>query len=171
MQSLEIISLNIWQILISLLNLLILFLVIKKFLFKPVRRVMDARKQAIDAKYTDAEAALQQASEEKEAYDEKMKHADEEADQRIKDALLIADRRSAEILEQSREKADGILRAADAEAEQRIAQAQSSIRQQIVDVSTELTEKMLEREIKPADHRELFDSFLREIGTEDEGNK
>ena len=33
-QSLDIISVNIWQILISLINLLILFLMLKKFLFK-----------------------------------------------------------------------------------------------------------------------------------------
>ena len=39
-QSLDIISVNIWQILISLINLLLLFLIIKKFLFKPVQNML-----------------------------------------------------------------------------------------------------------------------------------
>ena len=35
-QSLDIISVNIWQILISLANLLIIYRILSKFLFKPV---------------------------------------------------------------------------------------------------------------------------------------
>ena len=41
MQFLDIISVNIWDILISLINLLILFLVFKRFLFKPVQKMLD----------------------------------------------------------------------------------------------------------------------------------
>ena len=37
MNDLDIISINIWQIVISLLNLVLLFLILKKFLFKPVK--------------------------------------------------------------------------------------------------------------------------------------
>ena len=47
-QTLDIISVNVWQILISLCNLLILFLVIKKFLFAPINRVFEARRADID---------------------------------------------------------------------------------------------------------------------------
>lgn len=45
---LQVVSVNIWQILISLANLLLLFLILKKFLYKPVKKVLDARKAAID---------------------------------------------------------------------------------------------------------------------------
>ena len=41
MQSLEVISVNIWHILISLCNLLILFLIVKRFLFKPVKKALE----------------------------------------------------------------------------------------------------------------------------------
>ena len=37
------------------------------------------------------------------------------------------------------------------------------IRREIADVSTQLTEKLLEREIRPEDHRGLIDSFLEEL--------
>ena len=42
-QNLDIISVNIWQILISLINLLLLFLIIKKFLYKPVKKFIAQR--------------------------------------------------------------------------------------------------------------------------------
>ena len=48
MQSLDVISVNIWQILISLCNLVILFLILKKFLFKPVQKVTQTRRAELD---------------------------------------------------------------------------------------------------------------------------
>ena len=54
-QSLDIISVNLWQILISLANLLIIYLILKKVLFaKPCRSVMNARQQSGERKCTDA---------------------------------------------------------------------------------------------------------------------
>ena len=44
--------------------------------------------------------------------------------------------------------------------------AADEIRHEIADVSTQLTEKLLEREMKPEDHRELIDSFLQELDGE-----
>ena len=43
MPTLDVISVNIWSILISLCNLLILFFIIKKFLYKPVRKMLAER--------------------------------------------------------------------------------------------------------------------------------
>lgn len=45
------------------------------------------------------------------------------------------------------------------------------MKKEIADVSTLLSEKLLEREIKPDDHRKLIDSFINEIGDGDDGNK
>ena len=47
-QSLDVISVNLWDILISLANLLILFILVKKFLFKPVKKVLEKRQSEID---------------------------------------------------------------------------------------------------------------------------
>ena len=38
------------------------------------------------------------------------------------------------------------------------------IKREIVDLSSTLTGKLLEREIKPEDHSELIDEFINEIG-------
>ena len=47
-QSLDVISVNFWQILISLANLTILFLILKKFLYKPVTKVLTDRQNAVE---------------------------------------------------------------------------------------------------------------------------
>ena len=54
MFNLDVISVNIWAILASLANLLILTWILKRFLFKPVKKMLDARRAAIDADYAQA---------------------------------------------------------------------------------------------------------------------
>ena len=61
MQNLGIISVNLWQILISLANLTILFLLLKKFLYKPVTKMLEERRTQIDKDYSDAASAKQSA--------------------------------------------------------------------------------------------------------------
>ena len=168
MQSLEVISVNIWDILISLLNLLLIFLLFKYFLYKPVRKVLDKRKQAIDLQYSAADEAKKSALADKQTYEERLKTVETQADEMIKTAAATADRRSTKIIDDAREKADGIIRQAQSEAELEKKRAEDDIRREIADVSALLTEKMLEREIDKNDHREFIDSFIQGIG-EDNG--
>ena len=68
MQSLKVISVNIWMIIASLCNLLLLTWIVKKFLYKPVKKIMDARRNAIDADYERAAAAREEAEENRKNY-------------------------------------------------------------------------------------------------------
>ena len=163
MQSLSIISVNIWQILISFANLAILTWIIKKFLFKPVNKVVNARRETIDSAYARAEAAESEAEENRKNYEAAMAAARQTADQMISEAARDAERRGAEIEHSARERAQEIRKQAEEDAQLEKKKAEDDIRREIADVSTRLTEKLLEREIKPEDHRELIDSFLQEL--------
>ena len=57
MQTQDIISVNVWQILISLCNLAILFLILKKFLYQPVKKALARRQADLDAQYAKADEA------------------------------------------------------------------------------------------------------------------
>ena len=63
MFNLDVISVNIWAILASLANLLLLTWIVKKFLFKPVKKVVESRRAAIEEDYARAKTALDQAEE------------------------------------------------------------------------------------------------------------
>lgn len=167
-QNLDIISVNLWQIIISLINLLLIFLILKKFLYKPVQNVMSKRQEEIDAHYKTAEDAEKDALEAKEKYETKLSSADSEAEAILKEAALRADRRGERIVEEAREKAGVIVRQAQVEAALERKKATEGIKREIVDVSACLSEKILEREIKTEDHRKLIDSFISEIGEGDE---
>ena len=164
MQTLEIISVNLWQILISLANLLIIFLILKKFLFKPVKKVMDQRQAMVDDQFAAAAAAEEKANQDKAQWEQKLAAADAEADARIQAADDTARRHGDRIVADARDKAQGILRQAEAEAVLERQKAEAGIKQEIAAVGTQLAEKMLEREINPEDHRQMIESFLDEMG-------
>ena len=171
MQNLNVISVNIWQILISLVNLLLLTLIVKKFLFKPVKKVMDQRKAAIDADYEQARAAREEAEESRQNYAAAMAAVRQTSDQLIAEATRAAEHRSSEIVEEARERATDIRRQAEADAVLERKKAEEDMRREIADVSTRLTGVLLKREINEEDHRALIDSFLQEIGTDDDDDE
>ena len=163
-QTLDVISINLWQILISLANLLIIFLILKKLLWKPVKKVMQQRRDMVDKQFADAAAAEAKANEDKAQWAEKLATADDEAAARIADADETARRHGERVIADAKDKAAGIIRQAEAEAELERQKATASIRDEIADVSSELAQKMLEREISVDDHRAMIASFLDEVG-------
>ena len=164
MQSLEIISINIWHIVISLCNLLILFLMLKKFLYKPVKKVLAERQAAIDSRYDEADRAKSQALRSKTEWENRMAAADEEAASIISSAVESANRQSSAIIGESKERADRMISRARAEADAERRKAEDDIRDRIADVSAAVAGKLREREISAADHSDLIDSFISEIG-------
>ena len=61
MQNLDVISVNLWQLLVSLVNLVLLFLIVKKFLYKPVKNMLETRQSNIEGQYAAADEAKKQA--------------------------------------------------------------------------------------------------------------
>jgi len=168
MQTLGVISVNLWQIVISLLNLVLLFLIIKRFLFKPVKNILEKRQSEIDAQYAEAEAAETEARENRRQWQEKLSVADAEADAIIQKATDNAKYRGDKLIAEAEEKAESIVRTAKTEAELEKKKAVDGIKREIVEVSGALAEKMLEREINDKDHRTLIDSFIEKVGEFDE---
>lgn len=171
MQSSEVISVNIWQILISLCNLLLLFLILKKFLYNTVKKTLAQRQQMIDERLDSAKKAEISALESKEAYEKKLQGAQSEADKILKDARAKAEFSSNSILSAAKTKSDDMIKQAEREVELEKKKASADIRSEIVDISAVLTEKILEREINADDHKDFIYSFIDKIGDEYEGNK
>ena len=65
-------SIDPWNILWTVVNLLVLYLVFKKFLFKPVMKVINAREDMIKQQFDDAKKSQEEADALKASYDEKL---------------------------------------------------------------------------------------------------
>ena len=168
MQNLDVISINLWQMLISLCNLLILYLIMKKFLYAPVRRVISERESALERCRAQTEKAMELAEQDRLAWQEKMKSADEKGEEIIKqaedNAKIIVD----ELLGKAKENADNIVNTAKKEALKEKKNAQDEIKKEIADLSFLMAEKVLERQINSEDHRAIIESAIEKMGDNDE---
>ncbi|MBR4711924.1 MAG: F0F1 ATP synthase subunit B [Clostridia bacterium] len=159
-QSQQIITVNLWQVVISLCNLCVLFLIVRHFLYKPVKKVLAQRQAHVDGVYEQADEARRKAEADQAAWAEKMTHAREEADAILSRAAENARRTGDVMISDARYRADGIVRQAEEEARLTQQKAEEGIRRDLAVVSTELAEKVLGREINERDHRALIDSFI-----------
>lgn len=164
MQPSEIISVNIWQILVSLCNLVILFLIVKKFLYKPVCNMLKNREELLEKQKEEARQNLEDAERTKEELESQLKGANDRANEILAEATEQAQRRRDKIAEEAKQEAEAIVRQAKTEAELEKKRAEEEIKTQIVEVSFALGEKIIEREIKAEDHHALVDSFISQIG-------
>lgn len=160
---LELISLNIWHIVATIANLLILVLILKKLLFKPVQKILEERKGQVDDIYRNAKEANAQAESDKKLYNEKLAGAKEEAESIVKAATQRADRLGDEIIADANRKAADTMKKAEAEIEQEKKKAMNDLKNEISDISVQIAESVVGREISEDDHRELIDSFIEKL--------
>lgn len=162
--NLDIITVNIWSILISLANLLIIFLLIKKFLFKPIQNILNERQEQVDSVYDDANKAKAEAEESRRVYTEKLETADAEAEKLIKAAVDKGNKLSEDIVSDAHAQADSILDKAKKDIALERKKTVNELKDSIADISFDIAEKLIEREITKKDQDDLIDKFIEEMG-------
>ena len=117
-----------WEIIVTICNTLITFLVIKKFLFKPVRKMMAAREEEVQTMYTAAEKAQTEAEQLRSEYTERLSKAKEEAAEIVGSATRRATVRSEEILKESSQQAAAMMKKAESTIEQERKKAMNELK-------------------------------------------
>ncbi|MBR5187905.1 MAG: ATP synthase F0 subunit B, partial [Clostridia bacterium] len=103
------VGVNFWTMLFAWCNLLILYLFLRKLLFKPVKNMIDSRQKEIDDMYADAEKSRGDAALMKADYEEKLSRANEESEEILKKAVRRAQLREEEILHDANDKAARVM--------------------------------------------------------------
>ena len=160
----EFISITPWTIIFQICNLLILFALIKKFLFKRVMAVLDQRQQEIDGIYSAADKAKDDADQMKEEYTRRMSNARAEADMLVKNAMDTAQRRGDAIVQEARDEATHLKQKAESDIEQERRKAYSELVGEISGMAVDIAGRMVEREINADDHKELVEEFIKKAG-------
>ena len=157
---------NPWTALFILLNTLTIFFVAKKFLFKPVMKIITERQQEIDNLYADAGAAKEQARQLQESYQQKLSAAQETSDRIVKEAVARGQSREEQIIRDANAQAAAIMDKASRDIAQEKKKAINDAKNEISDLAMAIAGKVVERELKESDQASLIDGFIRELGDE-----
>ena len=158
------IGFNPWTALFTLLNLVLTFLILKKFLFKPVNKMIDDRQREIDALYADANAAKEKAADLEADYTQRLAEAKDASAQILAEASQEANRRTDELIRQARMDADAIRAKAERDVELDRKKAVNEVKNDISRIALDIAGKVVEKELDPAEHERLIESFLKEMG-------
>ena len=164
MEVLEFISIDAWTIIFQICNLLILFLLVRKFLWKRVMAVLDARQKEIDGIYDAAGKDRVEAAQLKQTYTERMSGAREEADRLVRNAVDTAQNRGDAIVKEAQAEAAHMKQKAESEIEQEKRKAYSELMGEISGMAADIAGRMVEREINAEDHRQLVEEFIKSAG-------
>ena len=159
------VGVNPWTALFTFCNMLITFAVLKKFLFKPVKKMIDDRQQEIDTMYADADAAKQKAADLEKEYADHLQSIKDERDAMLREATARAQKREEEIVGEARAEAASIRAAAEADiAQERKKAVKRPEKTRSAAWLSKLPVKVVEREINESDHQALIDEFIRNVG-------
>ena len=153
-----------WTALFTFCNMMITFAVLKKFLFKPVKKMIDDRQAAIDTMYADADAANQKAAELEQEYQQHLQSIRDERDTLLREATARAQKREEEIVGEARAEAAALRAVAEADIAQERKKAVNDLKNEIGGIAVDIAGKVVEREINETDHKALIDEFIRNVG-------
>ena len=160
----ELVSIEVWTVIAQWCNLLILFLLVKKFLFKPVQNILNKRQAEIDTMYTSASEANKTATELKENYETHLLKAKDEAVEIISSANQKAQAQSENIIREAHEEAARITEKAASDIEQERKKALNEVKDEISDIAIDIASKVVEKEISASDHERLIEEFINNVG-------
>ena len=162
--TLDLVSIVPWEIITQLINLLLLFLLLKHFLFKPVQNILNARQAEIDKSYADAETAQTRAEELRDEYEKRISDAKAEAADIAKAASRKAQAHYDEVVGTAKADAARLREKAEAQIEQEKKKAMNELKDEISGIAVDIASKVVEREIDEKDHEELISEFIKSVG-------
>ncbi len=151
----------------TVINLLVLYALLRKFLFKPIQDVLDKRQKLVDANLADARQAKAQAQAALSAAEEKLNNVDSEAAARRVASEQQAEKEKEQLLAEAQRQADAIVAEGKAAAE---AERASKLRQadaQIADLTRTVCAKVLERNLTQQDDDRFLNDLLQKAGEGD----
>ncbi|MDO4490468.1 MAG: F0F1 ATP synthase subunit B [Lachnospiraceae bacterium] len=155
-----------WTLVAQILNLFIQLWLIKKFLLKPIRNILQQRQEMTDARIQEAEQAKTEAHAIKAEYEQNMKEAKEKANEILAVAQKNANTQAEEILHDAAAQAAQMKAKAEKDIAQEKKKAVNELKNEIGDIALEIAGKVIDREVKEADHEKMIDDFILNIGNE-----
>ena len=157
-------GINLKYLIAQIVNLVLLFILLYRFLFKRFLTTLEERSVRIKKGLDDAEIAEKRAAEAEEVYQERIEQAGRERQALLAKAAQEAEKLKEDLLAQAQEEARQLVLEARADIERQREQAMSELRRQVPDLTFLATTKVIGQVLDAESHRRLIDEALVGIG-------
>ncbi len=155
------------NLLYTVVNVLVLFLLLRKFLYKPVMNIIAQRQKQVDDALAAAETSKKEAAATLNTAQDKLRNVDTEAAARRTAYEQQTEKDKQQLLADAQQQADAIVaegkRNAEAERQHKLREADA----QTTALAREMCEKLLARNLTQQDDARLLDDLLQKAGVDD----
>ena len=162
----DIVSFSVPDIVFTWLNLLVIFLIVKKFLFKPIKGIIEKRQNEVKDMYLRAEQAEKKAQNLEAQYTELLTKARLEAAEIVKNATEAARSKADTIVEQAKVKAMELLEKTQVQIQREKDESLREAFNKVSDVVLITASKLIEKEMTMEDHKEIIEKILDDVKIE-----
>lgn len=163
-EALSALGLNLKIVIIQAIGFLILLWLLKKFLFGPIQDIMQRRREEVVESYEKNERARQELEGLKKSYETMVADIENEARQKMEQTVKEAQKLAQEILTETRQEADEMRERAFYDINQEKKKALTELRNEVIDLSMQLTTKMIQKSMDKKTAEKLVDDFIGELG-------
>jgi len=157
-------GINLKYLIAQIINLVLLFLLLRKVLFKRFQTTLDERSARIQKGLEDAEIAEKRAAEAEEVYQERIEQAGRERQAILTKAAQEAEKLKADILAKAQEEARQLVLDARADIERQREEVMSELHKKVPDLTILATSRVIGQVLDEETHRRLIAKVLVEIG-------
>ena len=148
----------------TVVDLLLLLVLLRVFLFKPVLGMIEKRKNIIQTSLSEADEKNAAAGELKKQYENSLKDAKQESFQIVSEAKDRAQVQYNQIIEKANADASQIVKQANAAAEADREKILKDAQAELAEVALAAASKLLGTTVDAKTNKELLDAFLAEAG-------
>ncbi len=160
---LELLIPDVWTAAAQLCATALLFFLMYKLAWKPVRKILDERSRFEQQKLTEA-AALKEENEKINAQAKDIiSDANRSAEAIVKEAKEEGEVLKNRLIDEGKKQSDQLIENARREAEVEKARKMEELRTQIVNTAISAAEKVIQDEIDPEVERQSLSSFIKEV--------
>jgi len=153
-----------FTLILQIASFIILMGFLTRFLYKPIIKILDERKDSVAKMLRDAQASQETAKK----YAEQTRHdldmVNNKALQIKEEARRVSDAERLKIIKEAKEQALALIEEAKAQGRKELEAVKSELKRQIADISMEAAKRILARELTQKDHKRLIDECIKELG-------
>ncbi|MBP1608892.1 MAG: synthase subunit [Acidobacteria bacterium] len=147
----------------TILTFLVLLSLLWKLAWKPLLKLLDSRKEAIQKSLEDAQKAKDDLDKARVEASEIIRQAHVESESIFARTRSEANKLGEELREKTRKDAEGITRDAEKRIQNEARQALLDIRKDTIDLSVTIASKLIERHVTREDNEKFIEETLRQI--------
>ncbi len=152
-----------WQeMLFYAVNLIILIVVVRLLVYKPIKNIVDKRKEHLEFLFIENERLNKEALEIKKSHEKALQDTRLEVARMTEEVTKNAENKSNEIISEAQKKANEIILKATKEMEEEKARTINTCKQQIPTISIDIARQIIERELTEKDNQKIIDDALND---------